>query len=267
MMEFDLIRLIAGGMYLPTKVTPVLACFDESGKFRDTEMTTFGGVMIRRTDFCHSWRQQLQEYSLPYTSMKDAMSFSGPFKPWGDMADGKLKRDELIRRFGKLLLESGVIRTHSTIPSVEFNTLSRADKKSLGGDPQYACFQACIMGLLTQFPDAQIHILCDLSTQYSEKCLKLYHKLREREPLVKDRTSGICFGDDEVHSGLQAADMVTYCARSKETKGIPVHPLVQEISQWFAGQDSVRKMFSATISGDGFELTEGDSVGGSLRGE
>lgn len=203
----------------------VLACFDESGKLNDSEVLAFGGcvalpdTMGRLTD---AWERRLKSDGLPYTSMKDAMNFRGPYLSWKRTPG---RRDAVIRDLGKLILETPMLRIVSPIQTSHFKTLPQEFRMKFRNDPQYAGFEACVLGILHARRDIGVHIMCDLSEQYSEKCVALFHLLRKRNLDAKDRCVGIGFADDEVNGPLQAADMISYCARAEAIRNtIPQIP-------------------------------------------
>ena len=67
----------------------------------------------------------------------------------------------------------------------------------------------------------------------------------------------IAFADDEVHVGLQAADMVSYCERAYVARNVvPLDPLVGEIMARFGAQDRTDSSVFYRIEGNGL----GDAI-------
>jgi hypothetical protein len=96
--------------------------------------------------------------------------------------------------------------------------------------------------------------VCDLSTDYSEKCVKAFHKIRYGNAEVKSRCVGIGFADDEVQTGLQFADLVAYCARAEALRDAGIkapHPLVEEIITLFRTQDIEKNEVEYRLQGNG----------------
>jgi len=89
-----------------------------------------------------------------------------------------------------------------------------------------------------------LHIVCDLSEEYSEKCIKLFHKLRARNSLIKARCFGISFADDARHGGLQAADLIAYCSRADHLRATwEPEPIVEELITILATHKSPARWF------------------------
>ncbi len=212
------------------KPTLFQGCFDESGKLADSEIVAFGGC-IGTYDQFHAlgvkWEKRLGDDGLPYTSMKDAMHARGPYIGWKNFTG---KRDAILRDFARMIVESRMLMMSSPMTSSEFKTLPALQRQKLGNDIYYCGFEAVVMGTLHHAPNLVLHVICDLSEEYSEKCIKLFNKLRQKNESVKARCFGISFADDERHSGLQAADMIAYCSRADSLRFLrPPEPIVEEI--------------------------------------
>jgi hypothetical protein len=230
----------------------VLAAFDESGKLNDSEVVAFGGcVGLPNTmgEFTKRWEALIKAERLPYTSMKEAIHFQGPFAVWKDMPE---RRDVLLRKLCGLVLETPMLRIVSPITTATFKALSPGFRKKLGNDPQYAGFEACVLGTLHQHASIGVHIACDLSEEYSEKCVRLFHRLRRLNPDAKDRCVGIGFADDEVNAPLQAADMIAYCARAHAVRDtiMPV-PIVVELIELLNSQGVEERAVLYHVNGKG----------------
>lgn len=49
---------------------------------------------------------------------------------------------------------------------------------------------------------------------------------------------GLAFADDEVHAGLQIADMIAYCSRADAIRSVKTpDPIVEELIALFSSQD------------------------------
>jgi hypothetical protein len=134
-----------------------------------------------------------------------------------------------------------------------FKALSQSTRKKMGNDPYYAGFETCIIGALQSRVDILLHIVCDLAEQYSEKCVAAFHKMRRLRPDIKARCVGIAFADDENHAGLQAADLIAYCARAEvlaKNDNEPA-PIVREIIEMFNAQDQSEHAVVYRVEGKG----------------
>jgi hypothetical protein len=205
------------GLQMPN-IRPTLwqAFFDESGKLQDpkNEIVVFGGLAGPSNSavvFEQKWEACIHHNHLSCTSMKDAIHFQGPYEAW---KDNPTKRDDVLRQLAQLLADSDLFMVSSPMTSAEFKSLPQETRKKLWNDPQYCGFEACLMGVLAQRNDSVMHVACDLSEEYSEKCITLFNKLRKRNQIIKARCFAITFADDKRSSGLQAADMIAYCSRA-----------------------------------------------------
>jgi uncharacterized protein DUF3800 len=124
--------------------------------------------------------------------------------------------------------------------------------EELGNDLQYCGLETCIRGALAHFTDSALHTICDLSEQYAQTCVALFNKLRAKSAECKARCIAITFADDTQTPGLQAADMVAYCARANAVRStIAVEPIVDKIIALFEDAESERKYFVYRVGGAG----------------
>ena len=227
------------------------AHFDESGKLADTAIVAFGGCAGRYEDvyeFCQGWAAFLQGHGLTYTSMKDAIHFHGPYENWKDNA---AKRDEVLVGLANMLARSKLRMIATPVTTAEFKALPAPQQKSFWGDVQYAALEACTMGILADHPRSFIHVICDLSEEYSEKCVKLFNKLRARNEVIKSRCVAITFADDKRTLGLQAADMIAYCARAEHLGIEPSDPIVTKLIEILGTHGTETGWFAWKVGGGG----------------
>ncbi len=220
----------------PELQTPILvnAYFDESGKLKDpnSEIVCFGGFAgpFKQTfAFVNKWDKCIKDAGLASTSMKEAIHFNGPYHGWKTAEGGPAKRDHVLRTLAHILADSGLLIITAPMTSAEFNAKPDWERKKFWDDLEYCGFEACINAVLHHAASLMLHVTCDLSEQYAEKCITLYNLLRKSDPLVKSRCMALTFGDDTHHSGLQAADMIAYCSRAEHMTAEPKHPIIQEI--------------------------------------
>ena len=79
------------------------------------------------------------------------------------------------------------------------------------------------------------------------------HKMRRLRPDIKARCVGIAFADDENHAGLQAADLIAYCARAEvlaKNDNEPA-PIVREVIEMFNAQDQSEHAVVYRVEGKG----------------
>ena len=248
------------------------AFFDESGKFADCEVVALAGIVgtsVPLGQFAYSWNTRLQRDGLEHVSMKDALHLNDDFHRWRDSPE---RRDTLLLDLASIIHASPLMRTGAYVTSAEFKALSQSERKLYMGDPQYCCLETCVLGILAGRDDFSLNIACDLSEQYSEKCVALFHKLRSRNPVVKSRCFGISFLDDRYNPPLQAADMIAYCSRAERLEDRSgEQPIVTRLIDMFASQDRrlgklTYRVGSLGLGDSEFEL-EGVEGGEGNRGE
>src|SRR3954469_18454419 len=128
----------------------VIASFDESGKFMDSEVVAFGGCIAKEQysrRFTDAWHDILQSADVPFMSMKDAMSFSWPFDKF------RTRRDDLsnlLRSLGRLVQCQD--RICAPITSSEFRSFD-VDKRNRFRNPQYFGFEACAKVAMDRLPE------------------------------------------------------------------------------------------------------------------
>jgi hypothetical protein len=79
-----------------------VACFDESGKFNDSDVVAFSGCASTQSGidkFAEDWGKNLREKGISHLSMKDALRFEGPFAGWEHRT---AERDDILRSFAHL---------------------------------------------------------------------------------------------------------------------------------------------------------------------
>jgi hypothetical protein len=234
---------------LPTAV----ACFDESGKFKGTDVVAVGGcVAMPETlrQITKQWDERLTVERIPFTSMKDAVHLHAHFASWKDS-----RRDEFLWDLANIITDAPMMRVYTTIRTATFKAMAQEQRKRLGNDPHYASMEGCIRAALDA-DRIHLQVICDLSEEYSEECLRLYLKIMRRQSEAKARCVGISFQDDEVNPGIQIADMIAYCHRADATRDtVTPPPVVDKIITLFKSQD--RQMGHALYSTEGKGLGDG----------
>lgn len=236
----------------------VNACFDESGKWTDAEgVFAFAGIVAflpALHELNTLWVARLNTDELPYTSMKDAVHYQGPWLKFKNAPD---KRDSILCDLASIVRAAkNILRVGSpmdTATTQAFNALPKQEQKALGGNPYYGGFEACILGALQPRADTVLHIVCDMSEEYAKKCISALHKIMRIKPEVKERCLGIAFADDKRHTGLQVADMLAYCSRAEVLKrlGKPVaDPVVDGIIEILRPDDVEERRVIYRISGE-----------------
>jgi hypothetical protein len=189
----------------------MMAYFDESGKFADSKIVAYGGVVARKDVLDvlgHLWQARTQKSDIRHFSMKDAMNFEGSFKGWRDrIAD----RNELLLDLCALIRDVDRVSTAMTVAQFKAQT---PDIRRRFGDLNYCGFESCMAKILSRHPSDNFMLTCDLSEEYAENTVKLFNKLRSLNATVKKRCLALTMADDEHFPALQAADMIAYCTRA-----------------------------------------------------
>jgi hypothetical protein len=202
---------------------PLHCFFDESGKL-DTEYASMGGVCLTALEtqrVTAEWTAVLEDNRLLHTSMKEALSLSGPYE-----GREPKERNKILRHLAGVLLNNRVICIACAVANTQFGSLSESDKRKLWGKIYYPTFEACLLGCMAR---GDVSLYFDLAEEFSEKCVKLFHRIRKRNPAAKARCFGISFQDDEVCPCLQMADMIAYCARTSSSQ-YTRDPIVDELA-------------------------------------
>jgi len=215
-------------LQLPNDEVPYMAAFkvycDESGKLADSKVVMFAGSVFLEDEvkaFNRKWSNILASAKIAYLKMSEAMSFGGEFKGWKDRSKD---RDDVLEGFGKLLRESTIFHVVFTMDTAKFNSLDHKTRITLK-NPIYAAFDGMIKALVAgtaqrRTPEDQFHLIYDLCDEYSERCLKLFDKIRTTHSPLKPLFPSLTFADDVDFPGLQAADIVAYCGKEEFKYGV-----------------------------------------------
>jgi hypothetical protein len=189
--------------------------FDESGKYKDSEIVIFAGLVAtaeRWGEFGRKWNTLLRGAGLRYLHMVDAVQMNDDYAKFRDRIPD---RDQLLLSLAELVCEHALEGTINRISMSEFRALNQAVYQRYK-DPFYYAFEGGIEALAkspTLEPGDRFNLICDDSEEYSGECLKAYRRLSKLNPDIANKFGMICFGDDKMYSPLQAADMLAYCFR------------------------------------------------------
>jgi len=207
---------------------------DESGKQADSPVVVFAACIASDQHWAvmmEDWRKAI-EGKVRYISMKEAMHFRGEFEGWEDRIK---ERDELLVSVAEIAARAIAFNSIAAVDSKTFLTLGQEDRKKFR-DIHYMAFEGCIKQILVATAKRQdwfFHLYLDASEEYSERCLKMYLKMRYRYPEVRQRYIAITFAEDEQYPPLQFADMTAYCERAMRMSTNPpdiikrLHPIVR----------------------------------------
>lgn len=199
-----------------TGYNTVTAFFDESGKFKDHEVVSFGGVAGFNEEFASfadEWGSLLYRNGLQVFSAKDAFNPRRPLSQKNPRVGVKERNEDLtpfiacIRRH--LSVVTGVtvdVRAFKNLPSHFFQTY--------GDDPVFMAFARALLKVVEFTPDKdKISFICDDEEKVAFPIYRLYRRIKTVYPAARQKLVGITFADDRVLFGLQAADLVAALLR------------------------------------------------------
>ena len=198
----------------------IYSFFDESGKFHDHSVVSFGGVCGRESQIAkldEDWEALLRSVGRPSLSMKEALKHQFAL---GDrvQALGATERNTALLPFVECIKHNCELILGTAIDVAAFGAMSPEAHKQLTRDPYYASFARNILEVLAYLGDSDsaINIICDDDESTAEQTLKLYRKVK----LVHDRRRfpSISFADDKFFPSLQAADVVSSLIRLEGRK-------------------------------------------------
>jgi uncharacterized protein DUF3800 len=198
-----------------------MACCDESGKLHDSKFVAFAGCIAfdqHWAVFEVKWRERITKENIAYVSMKDAIHFRNEFSGWKERTE---ERDQLLKDLATIGMDLIGFWIPMVIDTDRFKAMPEQKRKRLK-NPQYMGFEGCVKAIIKGSPrqDVFLNLYCDLSEEYAETCLKLFQRMRFKEPELKQRCVAITFADDTKLGPLQLADMMAYCARADHLRHV-----------------------------------------------
>lgn len=199
----------------------VNAYADESGKVVSPTMVVCGYVAPWSvwSDFQDVWDALLRKHKIPYLHMSELMRWEGLYaeleSAWGDSG-----RDEVILEFAASIdarLGHPFVRGVGVgIQPKDWNSLPMKERRKLGNIELFL-FEHFISFLLFRIRgmvDEDYRI--GLTFDYRSDGARLFSILSQTKgaiPEANARIASFCLATDEIHIGLQAADMLNYYCR------------------------------------------------------
>ena len=190
---------------------------DESGKCHNSPAISFCGYVGNSEQwdkFGLRWKSLIVKWEVPPIHMR---AITMPDKDeewnkvrvkWGD--EWETKKDSMLDDFATLIYDSPIICVGATIDCAAFLALPALKKRV--GDAHYIAFQWAVLRALEKVEwgesDALMGLLLDDDYEKAVHCYALLRSLKEQHPETKKRISSICFCNDKVFPGVQAADMI-----------------------------------------------------------
>jgi hypothetical protein len=230
--DFESLTAASGaGLYQDNWAMAVLqAYFDESGKLKDKgEHVVFGGIAGRLDEvsvFSRRWKEVLGS-DVDHIHMRDAMRLEGEFEGYDET-----RRDEILIECAKVAQSSSAMIVVSEMDKNDFLGLAQEEQQRLN-NPTYGGFEACVRSLARQFYNHDLYLWYDESQEYAETCLKLYQRMKNLNTDLLRRLPSLTFADDQQFPGLQAADMIAYCAYVVQRDRSNAKKVIREILSIF----------------------------------
>lgn len=199
----------------------ISAFFDESGKFRDHEVVTFGGVLCveRQTvPFAEEWGWILHDLGLDVFTAKKAFNHRIPLSEKVSSL-GLDERIETLKPFVRCIRKHLQVITGMALDVAAFKALPSHYFQLLGDDPFFTAFLRVVLRVIELTTDkTKISMIVDDEEQMALPMYKLYRQVKKVNVEAKNRFAAISFADDEFLYGLQAADLVSSLFRREGSK-------------------------------------------------
>jgi hypothetical protein len=217
----------------------VTAFFDESGKFKDHKVISFGGVAgfnEQFNSFADEWGSLLYRNGLQLLTAKDALNARRPLSQKNTRV-GVNERNQDLSPFLACIRKHLSVVTGVTIDVRAFKTLPSHFFQTYGDDPAFMAFARALLKVVEFTPGQdKISFICDDEEKLAFPMYRLYRRIKTVYPAARNKLVGITFADDRVLFGLQAADLVAgLLRREAERKWLRVQydslPLFQALSK------------------------------------
>ena len=200
---------------------------DESGKLRNNncDYTSFCGYFgnsLEWSRFEVEWEAARAKWGVPPIHMAkiyhpdEDERWSKIKQKWGKQWDRL--RDDMLRDFYTVVFNAKVACVGAVVDAAHFRNMPDSAYKQAARDPIFLSEQEMIMAAIERAENTSsvaypISLVIDDDPEFAMECYKLLNVLKGNFEKVKQRISGICFVNDDVYPGVQAADMIAYEAR------------------------------------------------------
>jgi hypothetical protein len=199
----------------------VASYFDESGKFKDHAVVTFGGVACNAANmspFFEEWARCLYVNGLPTLTMKEALRHRYPLSE-KNPALGAEARTEALLPFIAAIRKHLWIISGIALDVAAFNGMPSHYHELFGKDPFFTAFLRQLLEILEiTHAEDKLTMICDDEEQMALPMYKLYRRVKLIHPEARNKLKALTFGDDEWMHGLQAADLVSSIIRMEAGK-------------------------------------------------
>jgi hypothetical protein len=235
--------------------------FDESGKFKDHDVVSFGGVVSPSAHFggafANNWAQCLDAIGLTTLTMKDALNAGRPLSA-KTPAVGVENRITSLMPFIDCIRKHLMVITALAIDVRAYSALPSHYRQAMGNNPSFTAFTRSLLAVL-EVLDAEdkVSLICDDEEETAWPMYQLFRKVKILYPDAHEKLRAITFADDRWSFGLQAADLVVSLTRQEAAK------------RFFGTEYQYGALFSALSStepkdGDSFWLIQFGFCGASM---
>jgi hypothetical protein len=202
---------------------------DESGKDSD-EYVSFGGYIGKINaweKFCHEWEGQREAKKLPPIHVRAMRFRKGEWEKHANAFPGKdAWENEIVKLLGPfagLVSQSSV---HCVACHVHATTFDKCAKlKSAYGDPFYLALHHCLRSaveIAKKWSPNPLGIVIDLNSETAEDTHRLVTAYKKKHADDARSIGSLCFVNDDLFPGVQAADVLVNLARRAITDGVIV---------------------------------------------
>jgi hypothetical protein len=199
---------------------------DESGKFQNSDFVSFCGFLggpnhwKELRDDLFALRLSLQVPPIHVSAILHPTEKNGWLdvkNKWG--AEWDEKKEKMLDDFAAIIEKTKIVCVGAVVDSGAYKSLNIPKvKENWSNDPHYLAFSYTVIGTLGKVdwagdPRATLGLIVDDDEEKAIPCYYLLKRLKEVHPQAKQRISGICFGDDSLYPGIQAADFIAHEAR------------------------------------------------------
>jgi hypothetical protein len=203
-------------LIMAVKGSSVSVFFDESGKFKDHKIVSFGGVAAYNEHFipfAEEWGRLLHRNGLKSLSAKAVLNHRRPLSQKNRRVGIKERIEDLIPFISCIRRHLQVITT-VTIDVRAFKKLPSHFFQTFGNDPVFIAFARAMLEVVGFTPDNdKIIFVCDDEEETALPFYKLYRRVKTFWPEAKNKLVGMSFADDKYLFALQAADLIAALMR------------------------------------------------------
>jgi hypothetical protein len=193
--------------------------FDESGKFKDHDVVSFGGVVSPSAHFGEAfskdWARCLNAIGIQTLTMKEALNADRPLST-KTPATGVDNRIAVLLPFIDCIRKHLMVITAIAIDVRAYAAMPSHYHQAMGDNPFFTAFTRSLLAVL-EATDAEdkISLICDDEEEAAWPMYQLFRKVKIMYPDAREKLRAITFADDRWSFGLQAADLVVSLARQE----------------------------------------------------